>query len=295
MLVGDERGIRPILDELDVDLDVVHASEVVEMAEDPSRALRDKKDASISVAARLVASGEAQGLVSAGSTGAAMAAAAFLIGRLPGATRPAIATLLPTRKVILDSGANLTCRPDQLSQFAVMGAALAASHYHVAEPRVGLLNIGEEAGKGRDVEKEAYALLGAIPGIRFVGNVEGHDIATDTADVIVTDGFTGNVMLKTTEGAAKMVQDLLLEIVSGRDEYQQALADLAPALDDFRGRLDPDGVGGAHLLGVNGVVVIAHGSSSKMAIASAIAMAAEGADDELPLKIEHGLKITSGV
>lgn len=293
LLVGDAHRIKPILESAEAEIPLVHASDVIGMGEDPAMALREKKDASISVAARLVASGEARGLVSAGSTGAAMAAAAFIIGRLPGVSRPAIATLMPTNKVVLDSGANLTARSDQLAQFAVMGAALASSHLGLAAPKVGLLNIGEEDGKGRDVEKEAHKLIADIPGINFVGNIEGRDLATSAADVFVTDGFTGNVLLKTAEGAARMVQNLLFEAIGADAAMQAAVGQLAPALARFKRSLDPEAVGGAHLLGVAGVVVIAHGSSSRFATANAIAMAAEGADDALPEKIEKGLATTS--
>lgn len=292
VLVGDAHRISPILDAQQAELPVVHASEVIDMADDPTTALREKKDASVSVAARLVASGDAEGFVSAGSTGAAMAAAALIVGRLPGVSRPAIATLMPTHKIVLDSGANLTARADQLAQFAVMGSALASSHLGLERPRVGLLNIGEEDGKGRDLEKEAHRLIAAIPGINFVGNIEGRDLATTTADVFVTDGFTGNVLLKTAEGAARMVQMLLAEVIAGHQELQELVVRLAPALSDFRKRLDPETVGGAHLLGVDGVVVIAHGSSSRVAIANAIAMAREGARNGLPTKIEQGLATT---
>jgi len=293
VLVGDANRIRPILEEVGAEVPVLHASQVIGMADDPSAAIREKKDASVSVAARLVAAGEAQGLVSAGSTGAAMAAAAFIIGRLPGVSRPAIATLMPTSKVVLDSGANLAARADQLAQFAVMGSALASSHLGLASPRVGLLNIGEEVGKGRDLEKEAYKLIASIPGITFVGNVEGRDLATSVADVFVTDGFTGNVLLKTAEGAAQMVEQMLTEAIAADDSLRAAMGQVGPALAAFRRRLDPESVGGAHLLGVAGVVVIAHGSSSRHAVANAIAMAGEGADDALPEKIEKGLATTS--
>lgn len=295
VLVGDERQIEPLLADADAQLDVVHASEVIAMADDAAAALREKKDASVSVAARLVAAGHAAGFVSAGSTGAAIAAAAFIVGRLPGVSRPGLATFMPNGKVVLDSGANVTCRADQLAQFAVMGAALAASHLHIASPRVGLLNIGEESGKGREVDREALALLSEMPGINFVGNVEGHDIASDVADVIVADGFTGNVFLKTAEGAAHMVQRMLMELVAGRSEYAEALTTLAPALSEFRRMLDPESTGGAQLLGVKGVVVIAHGSSSRVAVLNAIEMAAEGADDGLPEKIATGLSIGARV
>jgi glycerol-3-phosphate acyltransferase PlsX len=293
VLVGDADRIRPLLEVAGADVPVVHASEVIGMADDPAAAMREKKDASVSVAARLVSSGEAQGLVSAGSTGGAMAASAFIIGRLPGVSRPAIATLLPTKKVVLDSGANLAARSEHLAQFAVMGSALASSHLGLESPRVGLLNIGEEVGKGRDLEKDAYNLIASLPGINFVGNVEGRDLATSVADVFVTDGFTGNVFLKTAEGVAVMLQRMLSEAIAGDQALQSVLDEIGPALNAFRRRLDPEGVGGAHLLGVAGVVVIAHGSSSRFAVSNAIAMAAEGADDGLPAKIEKGLATTS--
>ena len=194
ILVGDARRIEKLLAEAGADLPVQHATEVIEMADDPARAIRDKKDSSISVAARLVAEGSASGMVSAGSTGAALAAAAFIIGRLPGVGRPAIASLLPNNKMVLDAGANLSCTPEHLAQFAIMGSALAQIHYHVDPPRVGLINIGEERGKGRDLDKAAYELLAGLEGIDFVGNLDGRDLARDTAEVFVTDGFTGNVV-----------------------------------------------------------------------------------------------------
>lgn len=296
VLVGDDARIAALLGDSGAtgEIDIVPASQVIGMAEDPGSAIRDKKDASVTVAARLVATGEAQGMVSAGSTGAAMAAAVFVIGRIGGVSRPAIATLLPLGKIILDAGANLSCRPEHLVQFAVMGSALSISHFGITEPAVGLLNIGEEEGKGRDLEKEAHRLLSAVPGVRFVGNVEGRDLATDRADVIVTDGFTGNVLLKAAEGAARMALRLMLEAVAD-PAYHEAVATLSPALLEVRGRLDPEGTGGAALLGVDGNVVIAHGSSSRVAIENAIALAAESADHDLPTKIEKGLAAASSV
>ena len=221
-----------------------------------------------------------------------MAAAAFVIGRLPGVSRPAIASLFPTDKIVLDAGANVNCRPEDLVQFAVMGAALAQVHFYVDPPRVGLVNIGGEDGKGRDLEKAAYGLLGELDGITFVGNVEGHDLATDTADVFVTDGFTGNVLLKTAEGAAKMVLTLLNRALF-KPELRDPIEQLLPAFGEFRATLDPEGVGGAHLLGTKGVVVIAHGSSSRVAICNAIGLAAEGVDDGLVAKIASGLETTA--
>ncbi|MFQ5555768.1 MAG: phosphate acyltransferase PlsX [Acidimicrobiia bacterium] len=287
VLVGDEPQVRTILDEVGFDLDVVHATEVIRMDEDPAAAIRERKDASISVAARLVANGDAAGVVSAGSTGAVLAAAAFLIGRLPGVARPSLATLFPGSKVVLDSGANLACRSEHLVQFGVMGAALAETLLGIPEPRVGLVNIGEEEGKGRDLEKSAFDGLRAVEGIRFVGNVEGRDLATDAVDVLVTDGFTGNVLLKTAEGTAHLVREMFEEAIA---RSPLAAGDtMAASVAGLRRRVDPEATGGAHLLGTKGVVVVAHGSSSRLAVANAIAMADEGASRGLVERIATGL------
>lgn len=285
VLVGDAALVAPILDEAGVDIPLVHASQVIGMGDDPARAIREKKDASITRAAALVAAGDAAGMVSAGSTGASMAAAAFVVGRLPGVGRPAIASFFPGRKVILDVGANLSCRAEHLVQFAVMGAALAEGHFGCSPPRVGLMNIGEEEGKGRDLEKEAFAMIRSLGGIDFVGNVEGRDLARNTADVIVTDGFTGNVVLKTAEGASAMVVRSVLEAArqSGIELDASEMVHRATA------QFDPEGVGGAHLLGTKGVVVIAHGSSSRKAVANAIALANEGAEFGLADHVATGL------
>ncbi len=292
-LVGDASRIEALLTEVGFDVPVVPATEVIGMGDDPAAAIREKKDASISVAARLVAEGTAGGVVSAGSTGAAMAAAAFIIGRLGGVARPAIATLFPGGKIVLDSGANLACRAEHLVQFAVMGAALATTLIGIERPRVGLVNIGEEQGKGRDLERAAYAGLAALDGIDFVGNVEGRDIGTPAVDVLVTDGFTGNVLLKTAEGTAGLVQSVLFETLD-KAPYREAAAALAPAFAEVKRRVDPEATGGAHLLGTKGVVVIAHGSSSRVAIANAIAMADEGASHGLVDKIASGLASREG-
>ncbi len=288
ILVGDEARLRPVLADADADLPVVAASEVIEMGDDAAKAIRDKRDASVAVAARLVAEGEADGFVSAGSTGAAMAAAAFILGRLPGVGRPAIASIFPSRVVLVDSGANVSCRPEDLVRFAVMGSALARIHFDVATPRVGLVNIGEEPNKGRDLEKETYRLLERTPGIDFVGNVEGRDLDADRAEVFVTDGFTGNVILKAAEGASRLTFRLAAEAMAD-PALEEAVAALQPAIAGLRQRLDPERTGGGHLLGVDGVAVIAHGSSTRVAIASAIGLAAEGADGDLPRRISEGL------
>lgn len=292
VLVGDPGRLRPLLDDVGADLPIEPASEVVAMGEDPSRAVREKKDSSVMVAARLVADGRSDGFVSAGSTGAAMAAAAFVVGRLPGVARPAIASMFPTGQVLIDAGANLEVRPEHLLQFAVMGSALGQVRFGLERPRVGLLNIGEEPGKGRPVEREAYELLKASPVVEFVGNVEGRDVGRDTVDVIVTDGFTGNILLKTSEGVSRFLYHAILEALSD-EAYQDALAALMPAFLGLRRRLDPENVGGAYLLGVRGVVVIAHGSSSRVAIANAVEMADEGARFGLVPRIADGLAATA--
>jgi glycerol-3-phosphate acyltransferase PlsX len=288
VLIGDESQISPLVDGRDVDIDVRHSSQVITMDDVPARAVRDKKDASVAVAARLVACGDADGMVSAGSTGAALASAAFLIGRLPGVSRPGIASIFPTGHVVMDVGANIECKPEHLLQFAVMGAALSTVYRGIENPRVGLLNIGEEASKGRDLEKGAFALLTQSAAVNFAGNVEGRDLATDLADVIVTDGFTGNVLLKTGEGTGRVIQRMILEILA-RPEHVDAVQDLMPAFMEIRERLSAETVGGAHLVGTRGVVVIAHGSSSRVAIRNAIQIAAEGASSGLVEKVRAGI------
>ncbi|MDJ0712536.1 MAG: phosphate acyltransferase PlsX [Woeseiaceae bacterium] len=291
VLVGDRARLEPILEKAESDLPIVHAAETIDMSDDPAIAIREKRDASVSVAARLVKAGEVDGLVSAGSTGAAMAAATFMIGRLPGVSRPAIASYLPSGSVVLDMGANLSCRATDLAQFAVMGAALARAHYGVAEPTVGLLNIGSEAGKGRLLEKEAYSLIEALPNVEFIGNVEGNDLAAGKCNVIVCDGYTGNILLKTAEGVVKMVFGFMLEAVS-EPQYAEAVQNLAPAILGLRERLNPERHGGAHLLGVKGVVVVTHGSSTRVSITHAVDTAAEAAKAGVPEMIAAG--VTSG-
>ncbi len=283
VLVGDVAQIESVMAGRPA-LPVVPASQVVEMSDDPARAIREKKDASISIAARLVADGEADGLVSAGSTGATLAAAAFIIGRIDGVSRPAIASMFPHGEVVLDSGANLSCRPEHLVQFAVMGAALAEIRNDRSPARVGLINIGEEPGKGRELEREAFEALSNVAGIDFVGNLEGRDIASGLADVLVTDGFTGNVLLKTAEGAARMSYELMSKALVDGDQGH-----MHDVLEDARTQLDPEATGGAHLLGTKGVVVIAHGSSSRRAVANAILLAAEEAEHHLAERIASGL------
>ena len=233
-------------------------------------------------AAEAVRDGRASAMVSAGNTGGVMASALLRMGRISGVARPAIATVLPvpgsSPTVLLDSGANAECTPPWLLQFAQMGATYAAQRFGKAEPLVGLLSIGEEKSKGNDLVREAHALLaadGALSTGRFVGNVEGRDILTDAVDVVVTDGFTGNVVLKTLEGSVRVVVNALLQVMTATEEARGAAKVLLPALLPLQAELDPDTYGGAMLLGVDGVCIISHGSSSARAIVNAVGLAAE--------------------
>jgi glycerol-3-phosphate acyltransferase PlsX len=264
------------------DLEVWPASEVIDMADDAMQGVRRKKDASMVRAAEAVRDGRASAMVSAGNTGAAMASALLRMGRISGVARPAIATMLPvpgcSPTVLLDSGANAECTAPWLLQFAQMGAAYAVLRLGKAEPTVGLLSIGEEKSKGNELVKDAHALLaeaGSLSAGRFIGNVEGRDLVTDTADVVVTDGFTGNVALKTLEGALRMFVDAMLKAMTSTEEAREAMKVLLPALLPLQAELDPDTYGGAALLGVDGICIISHGSSSSRAIMNAVGLAAE--------------------
>ena len=257
------------------------ASEVIGMDEDPAQGVRRKKDSSLVRAAEAVRDGVAMATVSAGNTGAAMASALLRMGRLPGVIRPAIATPIPNPgtgrppTVLLDSGANAECGAAMLVQFAQMGAAFAAARYGTERPTVALLSIGEEKSKGTPLVKEAHALLaGGDYGstFEFVGNVEGRDFFHGVADVIVADGFTGNVALKTMEGSMRFLIGAITGIL-GRPDLADAAAAVIPELLPLAAELDPEGTGGAMLLGVDGVSVISHGSSSATAMVNAITVA----------------------
>lgn len=261
-------------------LPIFPASEVIGMDDDPGNSVRRKKDSSLVRAAEAVRDGRAMAMVSAGNTGATMASALLRMGRLSGVLRPAIATPIPCPggpwpTILLDSGANAECTPQMLVQFAQMGAAFAAKRYGVERPRVALLSIGEEKSKGSPLEKEAYGLLesGAVGfDFDFVGNVEGRDFFAGKTDVIVTDGFTGNVALKTLEGAMRFLMGALTDILGLPDVRETADA-LYTHLLPLAFELDPENTGGAMLLGVDGVCVISHGSSSSVAIFNAITVA----------------------
>ncbi len=260
-------------------LPLIEASEVIGMDEDAAQGVRRKKDSTLVRAAEAVRDGKASAMVSAGNTGATMASALLRMGRLKGVSRPAIATAIPvpgsTPTVLIDSGANAEVQPEWLVQFAQMGSVYAAHRYGIDEPRIGLLSIGEEPTKGTPVVKEAHQLLASTPGIRFIGNVEGRDVMTDSVDVVVTDGFTGNVVLKLLEGSLRTVIRALLEAFGSTPEYKAHADALMPALLPLYELFDPESTGGAMLLGVDGVCIISHGSSSSRAIVNALRVAQE--------------------
>lgn len=272
------------------DLEVLACDEVIEMHDDPGASVRRKKDASVVRAAEAVRDGTASAMVSAGNTGAAMASALLRMGRIRGVHRPAIATPIPVPgslpTVLLDAGANVECQPSWLVQFAQMGCVYARSRYGLDEPRVGLLSVGEEASKGTSLVKDTHALLEDPAwqkgsGGTFVGNVEGRDVMSADVDVVVTDGFTGNVVLKTLEGGMRFVERALLEVMTATDELKGAFEVLWPAVLPLVNELDPDTYGGAMLLGVNGVCIISHGSSSATAVVNALAVAGEMVEADL--------------
>ena len=272
---------------------VVPAHESIGMDEAPASAVRRKRDSSISVGLDLVKSGRADAFVSAGNTGAIMAAATLQLGRLPGLERPALGALLPARGgqvFLLDVGANADCRPSQLMQFAQMGQAYVRHVYGVREPRIGLLSIGEEDSKGNHLVQEAREQIKRHPALHFAGNVEGKEIPEGLVDVVVTDGFTGNVALKTAEGAAEFVVKELRDALLSRPYYRLLALGLRPAFEHLRRRIDYSERGGAPLLGVRGVVIIGHGRSNARAITNAIGTAQEAVSSGVLLQIGTALK-----
>ncbi|MFZ9696722.1 MAG: phosphate acyltransferase PlsX [Ilumatobacteraceae bacterium] len=278
-------------------LDVIHASEVIAMDEDPAGGVRRKKDSTLVRAAEAVRDGKASAMISAGNTGATMASALLRMGRVKGVNRPAIATPIPvpghTPTVLLDAGANAEVQADWLVQFAVMGSIYAERRFDIARPRVGLLSIGEEPGKGDTLRKEAYELLAVAPGINFIGNVEGRDIMTPDVDVVVTDGFTGNVVLKTLEGSLKTVVKALFSAFGSSPDLKVHADALLPALLPLYESLDPDTYGGAILLGVDGVCIISHGSSSARAMLNGIKVAKEMVDSGMVEAIRTAIGLIS--
>ncbi len=273
-------------------LGIQEASEVVEMDESPSTALRRKKDSSIRVGIDLVKRGEASAFVSAGNTGAVMATAMVILGNLPEVERPAIATVMPTLKgncILLDVGANVDCKPRQLLEFAIMGNIYAKDILGKGKPRVGLLSIGEEETKGNELTKETYKALEEETSLIFAGMVEGRDLFSGNVDVVVCDGFTGNVALKFSEALAEMIGALL------REEFSKTLASrlgyllTRPAFERFRRRVDYSEYGGAPLLGVNGICIISHGRSTAKAIKNALRVAGECVHNRVLEHIREGV------
>ena len=285
ILVGDTDAINAQLARYDVKglpVSVVHASQVVEMEEKPSEALRRKKDSSIQVACNLVRDGEADGVISAGHSGATLACAMFTIGRAPGVERPALATFMPTERshcVIIDVGANVDCKPFHLLQFGVMASVLAQTMLGRENPAVALLSNGEESGKGNHLVKETFELL-RLSSLNFVGNIEGRDLFTGNVDVVVCDGFVGNVVVKQAEGLASSLGRLLKGELR-RGFFGKIGTMLAlNALKRFSRLVDYAEYGGAPLLGLNGICLICHGASNSKAMSSAVRMAARFVDME---------------
>jgi len=279
ILVGNQDAVRSELAKhrsSGLPIEVVHASQVITMEDSASKGLRQKRDSSIRVAARTVREGRAQGLISAGNTGAVMATSKVVMGVLPGVYRPALAQVFPTLErtlaVLIDVGANVDCSAEMLGQFATMGEVYSRVLCHRDNPRVGLLSIGEEEHKGNEQTRQATPVLKQLP-LNFIGNVEGRDLYSGTADVVVCDGFIGNVALKVSEGLVQTIKSMLRESLEATLTRKMGYVLAKGAFDDFRKRVDYSEYGGAPLLGVKGVCIICHGSSNPNAIKNAIRVA----------------------
>jgi phosphate acyltransferase len=273
-------------------LPLVEAAESIDMDDHAVDAVRARPDSSLVRAVRAVADGDADAVVSAGNTGAMLAASLLHIRRLPGVYRPAIAIVIPTkigRSVLIDAGANADARPEHLVQFAHMGAVFAEEILEIRDPKVRLLSIGEEPEKGNQLTLEAHELLRAADHLRFGGNTEGRTLLEGEADVIVADGFTGNVALKTLEGTVRSLLDALRAELQASARGKLGGALIRPAARGLRARLDPETYGGGYLLGLNGLVVIAHGSSSRVAVANAIRHAARGVEHQVTERLRERL------
>src|SRR5205809_3634930 len=296
-LVGPEETLRAELSRhpfsRSLPISVVHASEVITMEDKAVQAVRAKRDSSIRVGLRLVRDGQASAFISAGNTGAAMATAKMVLGGLRGVDRPALVAIIPTAvrtvSTLLDVGANVDCKPQNLEQFAVMGDIYFRSMFGTERPRIGLLSIGAEEGKGNELTRETFELLKQLP-LNFVGNVEGRDIYSGRVDVIVADGFVGNVALKTSEGVANLVRATLKETLAATITRQVGYLLSRSAFSDFKKRLDHTEYGGAPLLGVKGACFITHGSSNTNAIKNAIRVAAEFVDHDITANIEKEMR-----
>jgi glycerol-3-phosphate acyltransferase PlsX len=295
LLVGPEATIKAELDRHStasrLSIEIVHASEYITM-QDKVEAIRGKRDSSMRIGLRLVREGRAGGFVTAGNTGAAMATAKMVLGAIPGVDRPALAAVFPTAPgtaaILLDVGANVDCTPQNLEQFAVMGEIYSRAMFGIRRPRIGLLSIGEEESKGNELTRESFQLLKQLP-LNFVGNVEGRDLFNGHVDVIVADGFVGNVALKISEGVANLVRTALKESLKATITRQVGYLLSRSAFSDFKKRIDHTEYGGAPLLGVKGVCIITHGSSNTNAMKNAVRVAAEFAQRGINESIERGL------
>lgn len=290
-LVGDEGRIEPLLEDVPGNVSIREADGVIDMDEDPAVALRARPEVSVGVCAKLVRGGEADAMFSAGNTGATVAAALLGVGRLKNCRRPGIATVLPfpSPVLLIDAGATTQCRPQDLLNFAILGGVFAERYFGLQNrAKVGLINVGEEPGKGNDLTKEAHKLMEESGAFHFAGNVEGRDLGTGVADVLVTDGFTGNVVLKTAEGVAGEIFGMIRTAVSGSAVSKLAAGVLRPRLRQVRGQVDPENYGGSYLLGVRGSVVIGHGNSQARGVENALlGISYTGAS--LPEKLEAAL------
>ncbi|HKU21242.1 MAG TPA: phosphate acyltransferase PlsX [Terriglobales bacterium] len=296
LLVGREEVLRQELahhpQAARLPIEIVHASEAITMEDKAAQALRAKRDSSMRVGIRLVHEGRADGFVTAGNTGAAMATAKIILGTLPGVDRPALAAVFPTAAgtaaILVDVGANVDCKPQNLEQFAIMGEVYFRSIFGTRRPRVGLLSNGEEETKGNDLTREAYKLLKQVP-INFIGNVEGRDLYNGQVDVIVCDGFVGNVALKISEGVVELVREALKDSLRATITRQVGFLLSRKAFVEFKKRVDYTEYGGAPLLGLKGVCIVSHGSSNANAIKNAVRVASEFAQHQINRKIEQVL------
>ncbi len=302
ILVGQPEKLAPELRRCgwrrdgDKGIELVEASEVIAMDDPVATSVRRKKKSSLRIGTKLVDEGKADGFVSAGNTGAAMATAKMVIGTLPGVDRPALAALIPTKAkpvLLLDVGANSECKPHHLAQFAIMGDAYSRSVLGTTKPSVGLMSIGEEEAKGNDLTKEAFPLLRRLSNINFVGNVEGRDVFAGMVDVIVTDGFTGNVMLKLSEGLTEAMLSMIKRELSVSAVTKAGAVLVKPAFSNIKKKLDYSEYGGAPLLGVRKIVVIGHGRSNARAIRNAIKSVKEFSENRAGERIETGIAETN--
>lgn len=302
ILVGQPEKLQPELRRCgwrgdgDRGIELVEAAEVIGMGEPVATAVRRKKKSSLRIGTKLVTEGRADGFVSAGNTGAAMATAKMVIGMLPGVDRPALAALIPTKSsrpvLLLDVGANSECKPHHLLQFAIMGDAYSRAVIGVNKPSIGLMSIGEEEAKGNELTKEAFVLLREMKSVNFIGNVEGRDLFSGRVDVVVTDGFTGNVMLKLSEGLTEAMLSMIRRELTASAVTKAGAMLTRPAFTNIKKRLDYSEYGGAPLLGVRQIVVIGHGSSNARAIRNAIRNVKEFSENRARERIERGIAET---